>query len=206
MRITLVFLSLAIGAVALSACTAARQDREGPTASEAAVIAVDTTREGLPDAALSPLEDFNLKRDPIPDALKSLSTPYSDAATMSCPEIAAAVDALTPDLGTDWDAPGVEDDKRGNAAGWAAERSSSAALGAVSSSARGFIPFRGLVREATGAEAYASRVRKAFRIGAERRAFLKGVGLAKGCLPPAAPWPDVPDTSPITYRRHGAEN
>ncbi len=173
-----------------------------PSTAEAATSAVTQTRDGLADAALSPLEDVNLKREPIPALLKHLETPYLDAREMSCSALASEIIALDGQLGADWDAPDVSTDDESRTQ-WAADRSADAALDAVSSEARGFIPFRGLVREASGAEAHARRVRKAFRIGAERRAFLKGVGQAKGCLPPAAPWPDSgTDEETIVYRAH----
>ena len=49
--------------------------------------------------------------------------------------------------------------------------------------------FRSLVRRATGAYAYQKKYNQAFKLGAQRRAYLKGVGLARGCPPPARPNP-----------------
>jgi hypothetical protein len=65
-----------------------------------------------------------------------------------------------------------------------------------------FIPFRSLVREATGASAHERRLRAAFQAGVARRSYLKGVGAQLGCAPPAAPEPNagfVTKTS-IEYR------
>jgi hypothetical protein len=50
--------------------------------------------------------------------------------------------------------------------------------------ASGLIPFRSLVRRATGAYAYQKKYNQAYKLGAQRRAYLKGVGLARGCPPP----------------------
>ncbi|MEM7768281.1 MAG: hypothetical protein AAF253_12450 [Pseudomonadota bacterium] len=199
--------------VLITACSSTGQDRTAPvedgrtasTAGEAAGSAVDQTRDGFADAALSPLEDLNLKREPIPPNLKPLKSPYSSAHDMSCAEIANAVLALDADLGRDWDAPPPEEDNESRAE-WAANQSSDAALGAIASQARGFIPFRGLVREATGAESHADRVVRAYQLGRERRAFLQGAGLPKGCLPPAAPWPNDPEADAIVYRQHQGGN
>ena len=161
--------------------------------SGAADSAVRQTGEGLADAALSPLEDLNLRREDIPERLSRLETPYGlpAGAGTDCDVIAAEVYRLTAVLGEDDDIPPPEDEEDEDTAQWAADRSSDAALGAVASEARGFIPFRGLVREATGASAHARRMARAYRLGAERRAYLKGYGQAIGCSWPAAPLPSL---------------
>ena len=65
-----------------------------------------------------------------------------------------------------------------------------------------FIPFRSIVREATGASAHERKLRAAFERGVARRAYLKGVGAQLGCAPPAAPEPNagVPPPPRIEYR------
>ncbi len=50
-----------------------------------------------------------------------------------------------------------------------------------------FIPFRGLIREVSGANDHDRQVRAAIQAGLARRGFLKGVGHAKGCAYPARP-------------------
>jgi hypothetical protein len=62
-----------------------------------------------------------------------------------------------------------------------------AAVGAVRGASRSIIPFRGLVRQMTGADAHAKEVDTAIQAGKVRRAYLKGVGMNKNCAPPAAP-------------------
>lgn len=49
------------------------------------------------------------------------------------------------------------------------------------------IPFRGLVREATGAAEADRNLRAAYTAGMVRRSFLKGWGLGRGCAYPARP-------------------
>ena len=177
--------------LALHACaTNTREpDTENANVGEAADSAVRQTRDGLTDAALSPLEDLNLRRENIPARLAGLDTPYglTEDQSPDCAMIAEAVSQLTSVLGEDDDLPAPDDDDDEDRAQWAADRSSDAALGAVASEARGFIPFRGLVRDATGASAHARRVARAYRLGGERRAYLKGYGQALGCNWPAAP-------------------
>jgi hypothetical protein len=73
-----------------------------------------------------------------------------------------------------------------------------AAVGAVRGATRSVIPFRGLVRQMTGAEQHDKVVNAAIQAGKVRRAYLKGVGMNKNCAPPAAPaWfrPKVADDS-----------
>jgi hypothetical protein len=62
-----------------------------------------------------------------------------------------------------------------------------AAIGAVRGAAEGVVPFRGWVRKLTGAEQYSKDVAAAIAAGTIRRAFLKGVGQANGCVGAAAP-------------------
>ncbi|MEM9739845.1 MAG: hypothetical protein AAF829_08240 [Pseudomonadota bacterium] len=182
------------GVTILGACTSG-----GTSASEATSSAVEQTSDGFTDAALRPLEDFNLRREEIPPPLAPLETPYGIPAGAGCDYLMGEIATLTSILGPDDDVPAVDEDERDRAE-WAANRSADAALGAVSSTTRGFIPFRGLVREATGAERYANRLSTAFRLGMERRAYLKGYGQALGCVPPAAPLPAPIDSEAIDYR------
>lgn len=186
----------------LPACASSGPANDTTSMDEAAGSAMSQTRAGLGDAALAPLEDFNLKRDAIPPELDRLTTPYGAPAPLTCANLAAEVRTLNALLGDDWDTP-HGDEEEPDRAQWAADKSAEAALGAVESGATGWIPFRGLVREATGAAAHAKRRDRAFRVGAERRAFLKGVGTAMKCDWPAAPLDQIadPGAERIEYHR-----
>ena len=161
--------------------------------------AVEQTRAGLGAAALSPLEDLNLRNKVIPRNLAQLESPYDLPAHLSCGEITRLVRELDASLGDDWDAPQIEEDRSRSER--VADGTSSATLGAVASEARGLIPFRGVVRTVTGANRYANRRDKAYALGAQQRAYLKGMGAAHGCAPPASPRPHD-SVSRIIY--HGA--
>ncbi|MEL6663440.1 MAG: hypothetical protein AAFR33_10580 [Pseudomonadota bacterium] len=180
-------------ALGLGACASG-----GTSASDATSSAVTQTGDGLTEAALSPLEDLNLRRTDIPDRIEVLETPYGVPAWTDCASLEAEIAELTVILGPDDDMPAGDEEERDRAQ-WAADRSADAALGAVASTARGFIPFRGLVREATGAERYADKLANAYRLGMERRAYLKGYGQALGCSAPAAPEPPPEETPKIVY-------
>ncbi|MBK8199027.1 MAG: hypothetical protein IPK75_11735 [Acidobacteria bacterium] len=155
------------------------------------------TRDGLADAALSPLEDLNLRREEIPPLLAGMKTPYDLKPDLTCEEIAAMVGELDAVLGPDWDT--ASPDERLNTEKLADE-AADAALGAVESGVTGWIPYRGLLREATGAAAHQRKYNQAYKIGAQRRTYLKGYGLAMQCEPPARPNPAPPEDETIVYK------
>lgn len=129
------------------------------------------------DIATKPLDDLNLKRDRVPDTLRlALEDPYRIPHPDTCLALAQEVTKLNAVLGQDIDtAPSLTlKQKRARAFGNAAR----AAVGSL-------IPFNGVVREITGANA-AQRKRELYLYaGSLRRAFLKGYGTTHGCRYPA---------------------
>jgi len=183
-----------LAAAALAGC-ASRSKEEGGLSR-----AVHKTSQGFDDAALTPLSDFNLRRVEIPARLEALVSPYEPLAAKTCSALAAEVTELTKILGVDSDAPPAPQATLGQRAG---DGAADIALGGVASAATDFIPFRSVVREATGASAHERRLRAAYERGVARRAYLKGVGASIGCAPPAAPEPGagvLPPSPPIEYR------
>jgi hypothetical protein len=150
--------------------------------------AVDKTSAGMSGAAMSPLNDLNVTRNEVPPVLKAIRSPYEPIPNVSCAGIAGLVSALDAVLGRDFDALPLPDKSLADQAG---EGAADLTLGAVSSTMSDFIPFRSLVREATGASAHERRLRAAFQAGVARRSYLKGVGAQLGCAPPAAPEPNA---------------
>lgn len=162
--------------------------------------AVNKTQAGLPEAAMSPLTDLNLRRAEVPALLEAIKSPYEPIPVVTCKAIAASVTDLTNILGQDFDAAPAPEASLSEQAGAGA---ASVTLGAVSSTMSDFIPFRSIVREATGASAHERKLRAAYERGVARRSYLKGVGAHLGCAPPAAPEPNagVPPPPPkIEYR------
>ncbi len=156
-----------------------------------------TAQAGVGEAALSPLEDINFKRDKIPARLKAIKNPYEISPFMTCREIELEVLALDGLLGRDWDTPPPEKAKLKDRA---ADGASTAFLDAVSSGASGLIPYRGYVRTLSGANRHQKKVLRAYERGSHRRTFLKGVGLNRGCVYPASPQP-LPDDDPkVVFR------
>ncbi|MBX9815093.1 MAG: hypothetical protein A4S12_03710 [Proteobacteria bacterium SG_bin5] len=142
-------------------------------------------------AATQPLRDTKIQKDKIPEVLLlAQSAPYSSANTRSCGQIATEVQKLNAVLGDDAD---VEGKKKGEGS-YVASAATRAAVNTL-------IPGLGLVRVITGADKAQRRVEAAVHAGAVRRAYLKGIGLTKGCRPVAAPYPaavaDQPELPPV---------
>lgn len=130
---------------------------------------------GVRDVAMSPLEDMNLSQDPIPPILiKARAAPYADDGLQSCAAVLQELGNLDAVLGEDYDTSGIE--KRGLSAG-------RVALGIVN----WLIPFRGVIREVSGASKNEFEFREAIVAGLVRRGYLKGMGQAMFCPYPARP-------------------
>lgn len=124
-----------------------------------------------------PLRDTRITKAKIPAVLQlAASAPYSSAHTNSCAAISGEVRRLDSALGADVDVPG-------KAKGEGSAIAAVAARTAVNS----LIPGLGLVRVITGADKEQRRAEAAVYAGQTRRAYLKGLGLARKCGAPAAP-------------------
>lgn len=125
------------------------------------------------DVAATPVTDLNLRKDKIPDVLLAAqANPYDLGGLSRCGPLIAAVEELDGILGDDLDLP--QEVRRGPSAGRVAQ-----------SVVGSFIPFRGIVREVSGANRHQREVQAAIQAGLARRGFLKGVGQTKSCRYPA---------------------
>lgn len=144
------------------------------------VMAQDDVTDTTPDAvdvALTPLADLNLARDPIPDVLIwARDHPYDSTGMDSCDNIRLGIGDLDAVLGDDVDAESEEDRRL-------------TPTGVAQSVVGMFIPFRGIIREVSGASSHEYEFRQAIAAGLMRRAYLKGLGEARGCAYPARPMP-----------------
>jgi hypothetical protein len=167
---------LASAGLAIVSVPAFAQQRQSPAAAEpdkAPDKPITQQDVGAKDVALTPLSDLNLKKGEIPQILlDAQDDPYDLGGLARCPQIAAEVGELNAVLGDDLD---VAQARRG---GVSAGRAAQAALGS-------FIPFRGLIREVSGANAQDRKIQAAIVAGSARRGFLKGVGQLRGCRYPA---------------------
>ena len=154
------------------------------------------TRAGMGDAARQPLKDIGLMRDDIPDVLQRIDYAYMPPPSPSCDVIAEEVAALDAVLGPDHDWPS-RDKSLGQRGGQAA---GDAIVDAVRSGATSVIPARGVVRWISGADRHDRKVNQAIERGQIRRAYLKGLGEALGCPPPAAPLPQQAPGATVSDR------
>ena len=133
-----------------------------------------TNGPDIEDIAMTPITDLNLSRDEIPDVLLfAAANPYAVADTATCDQIAVGIAQLDALLGPDLDVKGA---KTGIAVGKAAQ----SAVGSL-------IPFRGILREITGAADHQRKFEAAILAGAIRRGYLKGLGQQRECEYPARP-------------------
>lgn len=127
------------------------------------------------DVAVTPLTDLNISKDEIPEVLLvSVENPYASDALGDCAAIGAAIADLDRVLGYDYD---IQADKR--------DRISE---GRIAQKIVGsFIPFRGILREITGAADHERQFQAAIMAGMVRRGYLKGLGEARDCPYPSRP-------------------
>lgn len=127
------------------------------------------------DVARTPLEDLNIESKDIPEVLvAAVRNPYDSTGILNCNHVVAQIAVLDNVLGPDFDIP--------------REERANISAGRVAKSVVGsFIPFRGIVREVTGANKKRNERRLAFTAGMVRRGYLKGMGEARGCSYPARP-------------------
>jgi len=173
-------LLLAFAGLALATTPALAQQRQTEQAKPAEPVKDDdpgrpiTNRDvGAKDVALTPLSDLNIRKGEIPPLLiTAQEQPYSLVGMTRCPQLAAAIGELDAVLGEDIDV--------------AQAKGQRISPGRVAQSALGsFIPFRGVIREVSGANNQERKIQAAIYAGTARRAFLKGVGQQRGCRYPA---------------------
>ncbi len=123
--------------------------------------------------ATQPVKDVGLSKKDIPPALlTAAANPYSLEGARTCTQIAQNVKALNEVLGADYapDGPTAKE----NRAGKLAEAGGQTIVNSL-------IPFRGLVREVSGAASAQRQMNAAVDAGLARRGFLRGLHSARRC-------------------------
>lgn len=162
-----------------------------PAAAQSLRTAEEAQKSSLTHAITAPLRDVNLMRSKIPVVLKdALEDPYRRPTPANCSGIVGEVTLLNEALGDDLDADNV---RKITLRGRAKEE----ALNAIAGLASDVIPFRGWVRKITGAEKHDKTIQQSIAAGAVRRAYLKGLGEARGCNPPGTPMHKPLDESTV---------
>lgn len=129
-------------------------------------------RKKAVDIGSQPARDVGMSKREIPPILEqAFENPYSLKGLKSCRAIAGEVTKLNAVLGADYD---VGNEYSENRAGKLAEAGGKTIINSI-------IPFRGLVREVTGAAPADRHMNAAVDAGLARRGFLRGVHLKQGC-------------------------
>lgn len=169
--------ALAICLVALMAAPALGREPEKP---------VTQKDVSAGDVVTTPVSDLNLKKGEIPPLLSAAEQrPYSLRGLESCRRLTTAIRELDTVLGIDVDLP------QGGGPHTTTGRMAQSVVGS-------FIPFRGVIREVSGASGRERDLQAAILAGVARRSFLKGTGEARGCA-----WPARSATREV-YDRHMA--
>ena len=186
-RVPLACLSLLALASGLGGCMTTRADGSPQVQTSA-----QANTENIQGAVAAPLRDLNVLRTKIPEVLlQALADPYArPARPVTCARLVVLIKPLDEALGPDIDIPSTDDGDRGR----------NAAFGLVAGVASDVIPLRGWVRRLTGAERHDNLVHSAILAGAVRRAYLKGLGEARGCKPPATPSHVLAGTPPVEQK------
>ncbi len=123
-----------------------------------------------------PAKDIGAAKTKFPPALvAAYENPYSVAGLKTCKNIATAFHSLTDVIGPDFKVGPV---KKENRAGKLAEAGGQTVVNSL-------IPFRGLVREVTGAAPAQRRLNAMIDAGYARRGFLRGIYQTRKCKSPA---------------------
>ena len=125
------------------------------------------------DVAATPIDDLNLRAKKVPEVLiAAQDAPYSLRGLRTCAQFSHAITGLNAVLGDDIDVAQAKGQRVNTG------RLAKSAIGS-------FIPFEGVIKEVSGANAHERSVQSAIYAGSVRRAFLKGVGQSRGCPYPA---------------------
>lgn len=164
----------AIGALALIQSPVVHaQASQGNANGEQKASPVGGTMKKAGDIASQPARDVGIDKSSIPEALgKASEDPYALKGLKTCKQINAAIADLNAVLGADFS---TETEKqKENRAGKIAEAGGKTVVNAL-------IPFRGLVREISGAAPAERRLNAAIDAGYARRGFLRGVQTSRKC-------------------------
>lgn len=147
----------------------APQDQADPVSPQTPAYSAGAT---VADIAMQPAKDIGVKKTSIPPVLTAAeASPYSLSDASNCTQMALALSELDEVLGADYTVERLPEENR---AGKIAEAGGRAVVNSI-------IPFRGIVREVTGAAAADRAMASAVDAGIARRGFLRGLSTAQGC-------------------------
>jgi hypothetical protein len=133
-------------------------------------------------AATAPLHDLNITRQGIPPVLlAAITNPYDAPVPATCPVVRREVARLDAILGADFDQPDTPQQPS------LTLHNGRIALALLKGASEMLLPFSGFVRTVSGAAHHDQLVIEAITAGSVRRGYLKGLGEAMHCPPPASP-------------------
>lgn len=122
--------------------------------------------------ATQPARDVGIDKEEIPPVLtKAVENPYAAPPSRTCKGLKASLGELNAVLGDDFT---VGKEANENRTGKIASAVGKTVVNSL-------IPFRGLVREISGAAPAERRLQAAVTAGIARRGYLRGLAAAKGC-------------------------
>ena len=134
---------------------------------------LDKVGNTMENIGTKPLKDLNIIQPKVaPEIERVMAEPYSLKGIKTCAQFKTAIHKLTAVLGPDVDSPETHKTDKSPA---------EVALSLGESAAGGIIPFSGIIRKISGAEAKQKYAQAAVYAGSVRRAYLKGTARAKGC-------------------------
>lgn len=158
-----------IAPLLLAGCASAQREARPEAGQPSKIVESGKTAGRI---VTQPVRDVGVAKTGIPTILaKAREDPYSVDGALTCEQIALEVKELNAVLGPDFI---TGEEKKENRAGKLAEASGKTVVNA-------FIPFRGLVREITGAAPAQRRLNAAIDAGHARRGFLRGIHRSRGC-------------------------
>lgn len=136
----------------------------------------DETLRKAGDIASQPVKDVGITKTTIPAVLlDAQQQPYAPAKPNTCAGLSADLRELNEALGPDFTTNSkANEDKFGKLA----EAGGQAVVNTL-------IPFRGLVREVSGAAPAERRLNAAISAGVARRGYLRGLAVSRKCKLPA---------------------
>jgi hypothetical protein len=133
---------------------------------------IEATGQAAGRIASQPARDVGVSRTVVPPVLqKAISSPYSLTGLDNCTRLRTAMRDLNAALGPDFTTGTQANENRASKIAEAGGRSV----------VNAFIPFRGLVREVSGAAPAQRRLNAAMDAGYARRGFLRGVATQRKC-------------------------
>jgi hypothetical protein len=166
MRNTVRHIGLAI-ALAVTAAAMAQPASEKPQSD------LDKVGNTMENIGTKPLKDLNIIQTKVdPGIERIMAEPYSMKGLRTCADYKAAITRITEVLGPDVDSPEFKKKDKTPA---------EQALSLGESAAGSLVPFSGVIRRLSGAEAKQNYAKAAVYAGSVRRAYIKGTARAKGC-------------------------